>query len=472
MKRGVLCVAFIVVMNCLFYLCGYAQQTKQGGISSQMLKKIESAYIGDAYSRAILNAVSNNDLKKLAVNRSHVGKIDHHFAVKVETSGITNQYSTGRCWLFTGLNVLRPKVIEKLNLEKFEFSENYCFFWDQLEKANLFLEGIIETRKLKLDNRKVEWLFKHPISDGGVWNMMVAVVEKYGVVPLDVMPESHHSKSTGTMNRMLRRKLREFGIELRRMHKDKKAVSELRKAKTEMLADVYRMLVLHLGKPPEEFTWRYQDKDGKLSESRTFTPMEFYRFTCDCDLFDYVMLMNDPTREYYKLYEIDCDRNMVDAVNWTYVNLPNDLLKRFAKQSLMNNEAMYFSCDVGKQLIRGDGILSLENYDYDSIYGTTFQMTKKERIQTFESGSSHGMALVGVDTAAIGAPTKWLLENSWGPDAGHKGYLTMTDQWFDEYMFRLVVPKRFVSPDVLAVLKQKPILLKPWDPMYLPFDDR
>jgi bleomycin hydrolase len=451
---------------------GSSLAQNEKAITPDMLKQMGNSFKEAGAEKAIYNALTNNDLRQLVVNRDLKGRIDHHYAVKLDIKGITDQHSTGRCWLFTGLNVLRYKVISKLNLKKFEFSENYSFFWDQLEKANLFLEGILETRKRPMDDRKVEWLFKHPIGDGGVWNMMVAVVEKYGLVPVEAMPETHHSKNTGMMSRMVRRRLREAGLKLRRMHQDGQSLARLREEKSRVLSDVYRMLALHLGQPPESFVWRYEDKEGKLSEAKTFTPLEFYRHTVDVDLHDYVMLMDDPTREYYKLYEIEYDRNRVDAENWKYVNVPCDVIKQFAKRSLIAGEAMYFSCDVGKQLDRGDGVLSLENYDYASLYGFPFGMNKADRIRTFESGSTHGMALVGVDTSASGETTKWLLENSWGSKAGHNGFLTMTDAWFDEYMFRLVVPKKFVTPDVLAVLKQKPIPLKPWDPMFLPFDDK
>jgi bleomycin hydrolase len=450
----------------------FAQDIHEGTITPEMLLQIQSSDLRLDASKALMNAVTNNEIQKLALNREHLGWVDHHFAVKIETEGITDQKSSGRCWLFTGLNVLRPKVIQKYELKSFEFSENYCFFWDQLEKANLFLEGIIETRDREIDDRKVEWLFKHPISDGGVWNMVVALVEKYGLVPKEAMPESQHSENTRMMNRLLRRKLREDGLILRRMHEQKKKVEALRGEKTEMLGEIYRMLCIHLGVPPKAFTWRYEDADGNVSEAKRFTPLEFYREIVGLNLQEYVMMMDDPTRDYYRLYEIEYDRNMVDQPNWTYVNLPAKELKAFAKASILDGEAMYFSCDVGKQLNRDEGVLSLENYDYESIYGVKFGMPKKDRILTFESGSSHGMALVGVDTSTTGEPVKWLLENSWGSESGHDGYLTMTDAWFDEYMFRLVVHKRFVSPEALAVLEQKPIMLEPWDPMYLPFEDK
>jgi len=434
-------------------------------ISKKMLAGFQADY--NRHPRtAILNAVSNTNVRNLIVNRSRVGKLDHHFAVKLDIKGITNQYSTGRCWLFTSLNVLRQQVRKQFNLSEFEFSQNYTFFFDQLEKANLFLEGVINSRKQELDSRRVEWLFKGTIGDGGIWNMMTRLTEKYGLVPKSVMPETYHSKSTAFMRKILKLKLREQGLQLRKMYSDGRSVKDMRKEKAAMLSDIYQILVVHLGVPPVEFSWRYKDKDGKISDRKNWTPLEFYKAVIAVDFADYIMLMNDPSRDFYKLYEIDYDRNMVDGPNWKYLNLPNNELKKFAKNSLLDGEAMYFSCDVGKQLDRKGGILDVEQYDYESLYGMKFGMNKKERIQSFASGSSHGMALVGMDTTANGTVTKWLLENSWGSSAGHKGYLTMTDRWFDEYGFRLVVLKKYITADVLKILKQKPILLKPWDHMF------
>jgi len=469
-KRRIVFILFLGVFFAL-YSFAFSQSSTAGAVSQSMLKKIRSSVNIEGSTVGIMNAVSNNDIKKLILSRENVGKIDHNFAVKLDIKGITNQKSSGRCWLFTSLNVLRQKVREKYNLSSFEFSETYPFFWDQFEKANLFLEGVIKTRKLDLKDRKVEWLFKNPIGDGGVWNMAVAIIEKYGLVPQSVMPETYHSQHTGSMSRLLRLKLREQGLKLRNMSSKGKSVKALRKEKEKMLSDIYRLLVYHLGEPPERFTWRYMDKDGKLSPEKTYTPQEFYKSTLDIKLNDYVMLMNDPSRPFYKLYEIEFDRDVFESLNWTYINLPVDELKTFALASLLDSEPMYFSCDVGKQLDRDSGILSVRNYDYESLFGIPVSMSKKERILTYSSGSTHGMALVGVDTTAQGKPYKWLLENSWGPSAGHNGFLTMTDKWFDEYMFRLVVNKKYISQKVLNILKQKPVMLSPWDPMFLPLED-
>ncbi|MBN1782187.1 C1 family peptidase [bacterium] len=457
MKRSVL----IPVLLLLFSGMMSAQT-----IDGQLLSRFRRDH-AEKTPRGVVNVVANNqDIKKIALNAARAGQIDTHFAVKLDIQGITDQKSTGRCWLFTGLNVIRQKARERLNVESFEFSENFNFFYDQLEKANLCLEGIIETRGKPMDDRVVDWLFGNALGDGGVWNMMVDVVEKYGAVPKEIMPDTEHGASTGNMRSMVRQKIREAAVRLRQMHERGENEKALRRAKEDMLGDIYRLLAIHLGEPPETFRWRYKDKDGNLSEYKTYTPRSFFTDVIGVDLGDYVMLMNDPTRPYDRLYEIDRDRNLQEGTNWTYVNLTNAELKAFAKKSLLAGEAMYFSCDVGKYLDREAGYLDTEHYDFESLYGIEFTMNKTERILSKESASSHGMALVGVDTLADGTTDKWLLENSWGDSAGQKGYLIMTDRWFDEYGFRLVVHKKFLSPKVLEIAGQEPVLLPPWDAMF------
>jgi len=437
----------------------------QKGISKKEMKEIQSSYNqNDAYTKAITNSVSNNKIKNLALNRKNVNKFDHEFKYKVKVKGITDQESSGRCWMFTSLNVLRPKAISKYNLVSFEYSTNYLYFWDIFEKSNLFLEGIIETRNLKINDRKVDWLFGNVVGDGGVWNSFINLADKYGVVPKDVMPETHSSENTSMMVRLIKRKLREDALRLRAT---KGNDDILRKHKIEMLGDIYKLLAINLGVPPTEFEWRYKDKDGTLSPVKKYTPKSFMKDAIgEVNFNDYIMLMDDPTRAYYKLYEIDKDRNVMEGKNWKFINLPVKEIKVFALKSLQNNEAMYFSCDVGKQLNSKEGVLDTENYDYNSLFGVKFDMNKKERILSHESGSTHGMALIGADVDNGENITKWLLENSWGKSSGHNGYLTMTDRWFDEYMFRVVVLRKFIDAKTLKILSQKPILLPPWDPMF------
>lgn len=453
--------ASIIVLS---YFNLSAQNT--GAINEETLNNMRTTFKQDASTSAKMNAISSNNIKNLALNRENLGRVDTYFSDRVETKGITDQKSTGRCWLFTGMNVIRAKVITDKNLKEFSFSHNYNFFFDQLEKANLFLEGIIATSDKPMDDKKVEWLFKHVIGDGGQWTGVVDVINKYGVVPSNVFPESYNSENTGMMSRFLRRKLKEDGLNLRNMVENGKKEKDLREVKESMLNDIYRILAITLGEPPTEFSWRYEDKDGNLSELKTYTPKTFYEEFVNVNLEDYVMFMNDPTREFGKVYEIEFDRHIYEGRNWKYINLESEKIKAFAAQSIINNEAMYFSCDVGKQLDKDRGYLDVNNYDYADLFGVDFDLDKKQRIQTFESGSTHGMALVAVDMKDD-KPTKWLLENSWG-QSGYQGHLIMTDEWFDEYMFRLVIHKQFIDESTLKLLDQEPIMLPPWDPMFCP----
>lgn len=435
-------------------------------ISMERVNEMREQFINDDEATMRMNAVSSNDIKTLALNRENLGGIDPYFSHKVKVKGITDQKSTGRCWLFTGMNTIRFKIIEEKQLENFSFSHNYNFFYDQLEKANLFLEGIIETADKPMTDKRVEWHFKNVIGDGGQWTGVVNIMEKYGVVPAAVFPESHNSENTSMMTKILRRKLKQDGLLLRNEFSKGTSVEQLRERKEEMLQDVYRILAITLGVPPQTFTWRYEDANGVLTPAKEYTPLSFFEEFVHVEFDDYVMFMNDPSRPYFQLYEIDYDRHTVDGQNWKYINLPTDEIKPFAVESIKDNEAMYFSCDVGKQLYKDKGTLDIHNYDYSSLFGVDFAMNKKERIETFESGSTHGMALVGVDLNDEGNSTKWLLENSWGADYGYNGYLIMTDDWFDEYMFRLVIHKSYISEKILKILDQDPVLLPPWDPMF------
>lgn len=449
----------------LFYFV--QAQAVKGGVSNAMLRQIEKSYQGTPTDKAIRNAIGGNDIRKLALDQDNLKGMDTHFSVKVNSKGITDQKSSGRCWLFTGLNVMRAKTIAKHHLGSFEFSQNYPFFYDQLEKANLFLQGIIDTSDKPVDDKIVEWLFRNPLSDGGTFTGVVDIVGKYGLVPKEVMPETNSSENTARMASLMTLKLREQGIQLRELASQGAKPTALEKMKTEMLGTIYRMLVLNLGVPPTEFTWTQYNAQGEPVETATYTPLSFLKKYGDESLLNnYVMLMNDPSREYYKCYEIDFDRHRYDGRNWTYVNLPVEEIKEMAIASLKDSTMMYFSCDVGKFLNSERGLLDIKNYDYESLMGTTFGMNKKQRIQSFASSSSHAMTLMAVDLDKSGKPRKWLVENSWGAAAGHQGSIILTDEWFDEYMFRLVVETKYVPLKVVEVLKQKPIRLPAWDPMF------
>ncbi len=457
----------LILASALLVLCGtgaFAQkQSKNGGISAEMLTEIRKGYEGTASDKAVRNALNAAAINVLAANSENIAMIDTHFSDEVKTKGRTNQKSSGRCWLFTGLNVLRSRMIDKYDLGAFTFSQNYVFFYDQLEKANLFLQGVIDTKGLSFDDRKVDWLFRNPIGDGGQFTGVSNLIMKYGVVPSDVMPETYCANNTSQMRTQIATKLREDGLKLRDA-----AAKDCPAMKTEMLKEIYRMLVLCLGEPPVEFEWTCYDSKGNFVSTKTYTPQSFYNEYVGADLENnYIMVMNDPTREYGKVYEIDYDRHVYDGQNWLYINLPIERIKEMAIASIKDNTAMYFSCDVAKFMDRQKGTLDLNNFDYGSLFGTTFPMDKRQRVQTHASGSSHAMTLIAVDLKD-GKPVKWMVENSWGADSGYKGNLIMTDEWFDNYMFRLVVEKKYVPSDVMNMLNQKPTLLPAWDPMFLP----
>lgn len=456
------------VFACCALLCSAQAQEEKGGISAEMMQQIKQSYQNTASDKAIRNAIGSNDIRKLALNQDNLRAMDTHFSVKVNSKGVTNQESSGRCWLFTGLNVMRAKAIAKHNLGAFEFSQVYPFFFDQLEKANLFLQGVIDTSDKPMEDKMVEWLFRYPLSDGGTFTGVADIVSKYGLVPKDVMPETHSSENTNRMADLITLKLREQGLELREMAAKGSKADALNQKKTEMLGVVYRMLVLNLGVPPTEFTWTEYNAQGEPVSTETYTPMSFLKKYGDEHLLgNYVMLMNDPSREYYKTYEIDYDRHRYDGKNWTYINLPVEDIKEMAIASLKDSTMMYFSCDVGKFLDGKRGLLDVKNYDYESLMGTSFGMDKKQRVQSFASGSSHAMTLMAVDLDKEGKPTKWMVENSWGT-AGYNGHLIMTDEWFNEYMFRLVVETKYVPEKISNLLKRKPVRLPAWDPMFAP----
>ena len=443
-------------------------QTKDGGITKQMLQQIEKQNAPTASDRALRNALAANSIDALAKNQKNAGALDTYFNIETKKQSITNQKSSGRCWMFSGMNVLRANFAKRTDSLKVTFSQDYLFFYDQLEKANLMLQGVIDTGKKPIDDQRVQFFFHHPLNDGGTFCGVADLTEKYGLVPTEVQPETYSAESTSRMSRIISSKLREQGLELRKMVNEGKKAKDIQQRKTEMLSEIYHMLVITLGEPVKEFTYAFRDKNGKaLTPVKTYTPQSFYQEVVGEKLNGtFIMVMNDPRREYYKTYEVEYDRHTYDGHNWKYLNLPMEDIEQLAIASLKDGRKLYSSYDVGKQLDRKRGFADTENYDYESLFGTTFGMNKAERISTFDSGSTHAMTLTAVDLDADGKPLKWKVENSWGSDSGHQGCIIMTARWFREYMFRLVVDKKYVSEKLLKDYDQKPIMVMPEDPLF------
>lgn len=454
-----------------------AQKTaKDGGISSDMIQQMEGRQPASAADRALANAIAQNKIDDLAKNYRNGATMTTTFSVETPAQSIHDQQSSGRCWMFSGLNVLRANfakahadtdATDALHGAVVEYSQAYLFFYDQLEKANLMLQGTIDNARKPMDDTRVQFFFKNPLNDGGTFCGVADLTEKYGLVPMSVMPETYNSDNTSRMSKLIASKLREYGLELRRMVASGKTAAQLRARKTEMLGTVYHMLAMTLGEPVKTFTYTFRDKDGKALLTKTYTPKSFYDATVGHPLNGtFIMVMNDPRRPYHKTYEVAYDRHTYDGHNWKYLNLPMEEIAQLAIASLKDGHKLYSSYDVGKQLDRKSGFCDTDNYDYATLFGTTFPMDKADRIATFDSGSTHAMTLTAVDLDTKGQPLKWKVENSWGATYGYKGCLIMTNRWFNEYMFRLVVNKKYASSQLLAEFDQKPTEVMPEDPLF------
>ena len=433
------------------------------------LARFSAAFDADPRNRLAANAVAQNDIAAVALNRASVNRINHTYSHLIETPEATSQGKTGRCWMFAGLNLLRLAAIRKMDLkvEKFELSQPYLMYWDKLEKANFFLENIIETRHEPLDGRLVMWLLADPLPDAGQWDMFVSLVKKYGVVPKAVMPETKSSAASRAMNGRLVAKLREFSQTLRAMHGRGVAEDGLREAKAAMLAEFHCMLTIHFGKPPASFEWAWRDKDKEFHRHGVITPLEFYAEYVGIDLDDMICLINAPTldKPYNRLYTVAYLGNVVGGRLVRYLNADVEIIKRAAVQSIVDGQAVWFGCDVEQMLEWDLGLLDMDVYDYELVYGVPFSLDKAGRLEYGESRMTHAMLFTGVDLDGRGCPVKWRVENSCGTEQGDKGSLQMTDRWFKEYLYEIVVSRRYLPPELLAVLEQEPVVLPPWDPM-------
>ncbi|MBN2070991.1 MAG: C1 family peptidase [Candidatus Krumholzibacteriota bacterium] len=461
--------AFAVIMIAMAtFLCGPAMAGEGKGLGKGDIREIRSSFRVDSQARALMNAISNNDLKKLTLNREFYNRQDDIFSDKVEAKGITNQKSSGRCWMFAGFNVMRPAVMERFKLDSFEFSENYLFFWDKLEKANMFLESVIETADRDIDDRTLQALLNNPVPDGGWWSYHVDLIEKYGVVPQCVSRETSHTSDTGRMNRVLNRMARADAAELRKMVSSGVGSDQIGSRKMEMMKDFYRVLVLHMGEPPEEFVWKVKNKDDEIIDKK-FTPVSFYKEAVGIDLGDYVTIIDYPAYGYDRYYEIDYCRGIYDRPNMRFINLDIEELKKYSIRGIQEGEPVWFAADIGKENDVDEGVLAVDVYDYNTLLGIDHDLTKAELVQYRGGAPNHAMVFVGVDLED-NRPVKWRVENSWGTDRGDGGYWTMYDDWFGKYVFNVIVHKKHLPKSVLKLLDTEPEMIPAWDPMRAAFE--
>lgn len=436
------------------------------GISQRDLQQFEEAFDKNRSYRVAMNAVTKNGVNESAMNYRTVADLPQEFSVSLKQGKVTNQKKSGRCWMFAALNFMRSKMIRELELENFELSQNYTLFYDKLEKANYFLENILATLDEPVDGRLVAHLLADPLGDGGQWDMLCSIIEKYGLVPKYIMPETAVSSQTADMRKYMTRKLREYACRLRRAHGEGETKEQLRARKEEMLSEVYRMLCICLGKPPKSFSFEYRDKKGEFHRDTDLTPQEFYKKYIGIPLEEYISVINAPTADkpYYKSYTVQCLGNVSEGRPVKYVNLPIEELKKAAVAQLQNGEPVWFGCDSEQSTCR-EGLMDTELFDTADLFDVSFPMTKAERLEYRESLMDHAMVLQGVNLDENGKPNRWRVENSWGDEAGRDGFYVMSDRWFDEFTYQVVVNRKYLSKEALEAYDSDPVMLKPWDPM-------
>lgn len=434
-----------------------------------MIKLFRKKIAQDSLLRLAQNAAVRNDIIDLAMDWEYFRKIDHTFSDIISGEmRVTDQKSSGRCWGFAGLNLFRIYLGRKHNLKEFEFSQSYFMFWDKLEKTNYFLENMIKTTNKPSNSRLIMHLLDNPIQDGGQWDMWVNLIKKYGVLPKSEMPESYQSSKSLRMNRMITRKLREFAKVIREAKQNLVSNTDLRVMKANMLKTVYRMLTIHLGTPPESFAWQIRNKKNEFHRFENLTPIQFFNEHVKLNLDEYICLINCPMpdKAYNEIYTVEYLGNVIEGQSIRYLNVETSVMKKAGVKSIQNNDPVWFGCDVSKYFHRTLGIMDMELFNYELFYGTNFDLDKAGRLEYGDSQMTHAMLITGVDLDSKNRPIKWRVENSWGNKNGDKGYHIISDSWFDEYNYEIVVHKSYLPDDLAKIYEtKKPVKLPPWDPM-------
>ncbi|MDN5952939.1 MAG: C1 family peptidase [Loigolactobacillus coryniformis] len=439
-----------------------------------MSQEITSAAIADYQSQlqqlpqsaTVKRAVMNNGILAASENTDSKVAMNQTFSVDLSAEKVANQKQSGRCWMFAALNTMRRSIADQFNLKDFELSQNYTNFWDKFEKSNYFYENILATATEPLESRKVAFLLATPQQDGGQWDMLTALIDKYGIVPKYVMPETYNSSKSSELNSVLNLKLRKDAVTLRQMVADKASEQEIATTKSRFLSEVYRILVYTLGEPPVKFDFEYRDGDKAYHIDRDLTPQTFFKKYVGWDLDNYQSIINAPTddKPYNHLYTVEMLGNVVGGRQVRHLNLDIDTFKQLAIKQLQAGESVWFGSDVGQASDRQIGIMDTAIYNKDDLFNVDLSMTKAQRLDYGESLMTHAMVITGVDLVDD-KPTKWKVENSWGDKVGEKGYFVMSDAWLDQYVYQIVINKQYLPADLLAATKEDPKVLAPWDPM-------
>lgn len=429
-----------------------------------MIQDFNQEFDADINNQLMMNAIVKNGIDNVSVDYTSNIQMQHNFSIDIKSGDITAQEKTGRCWLFAGLNIVRWHIMKKLNLKTFELSQTYQMFFDKFEKANYFLENILSTLDEETDSRLIKHLLMSPVEDGGQWDMFYNTTKKYGVVPKAMMPETFESSNTQKLNWLLTLRLRKDACLLREAYQTGLSMDKLEALKKDMLKDIYFILVKSLGKPPVSFDFEYRNQDDEFFRESDLTPLTFYKNYVGDLLDDYVSLISAPTKDkpFMKSYTVSYLGNVINQPV-RYLNVEAAQLKEVAIAQLSNQEPVWFGCDVGKWLGEA-GAMDLDQFHYNEVFNTDFTMSKAQRLDYSESMMTHAMVFLGVNLKD-GKPNRWKVENSWGKKRGNKGYYIMSDDWFLEYTYQVVVPKKYLSAEMIKAYHEEPIVLKPWDPM-------
>ena len=433
-------------------------------ITRKQVVALRKEFDAESSNKVAQNAVTNVQLPDLTLNRNLVQDIDDSFSIKLDDWKVTAQMRSGRCWLFATLNLFRVGAMKKMKLKNFEFSQAHIHFWDKFERSNHLLEAIIETSDRPVDDRTIHFLLSDPIGDGGQWNMATNLVRKHGLVPKTAYPESNSSSATRWMNAELKDILRSSASEIRAIIDGGGTVEEARAHKEKRIADIWRMLCIHLGTPPKTFNWQWRDKDGEFHRNGRMTPQQFAAEFVDIEWEDYVCIVNDPRNEYYRTYTVDFLQNVAGGPPVVYLNVPSKDMKAITQKLLEDGIPVWMGCDVGKEMDRKRGLWDADLFDVEGLYGVEYGMDKADRLRHNQTMMTHAMLFTGVDVVN-GRPRRWRVENSWGQDTGQKGYYTMNDSWYDQYMFEIAAPKDYLTEKMLEGLETEPVVLPAWDPM-------
>ena len=433
-------------------------------ITRKQVAELRKGFAADPSNKVAQNAVTNVQLPDLTLDRNLVQNMDSSFSTKLDDWKVTAQMKSGRCWLFATLNLFRVGAMKKMNLKNFEFSQAHIHFWDKFERANHLLEAIIETADRPVDDRTIHFLLSDPIGDGGQWNMAMNLIRKHGLVPKSAYPESNTSSATRWMNTELKNILRSSACEIRAILEGGGTEDEAREHKEKRIADVWKMLCIHLGTPPKTFDWQWRDKDDKFHRKGRMTPQQFAAEYVDIEWEDYVCIVNDPRNEYYRTYTIDFLQNVAGGPPVVYLNVPSKEMKAVTRTLLEDGMPVWMGCDVGKEMDRKKGLWDADLFDVEGLYGVEYGMDKADRLRHNQTMMTHAMLFTGVDVVN-GRARRWRVENSWGTETGQKGYYTMNDSWYDEYMFEIAAPTSYLNEKMVAGLETEPVVLPAWDPM-------